>query len=402
MFVHEIFRHGARASNKVPYPSIESVKDNLKDNIEPEKKNTYFTNGLGMLTASGMRQHYLLGTKVRKDYVEKHRLINGTYNVTEIYIQSTQVPRTIQSAQSQLMGIFPLGTATQLKRNQIQDAVPQIEIEDKEEIQKALGLDPIIDRFQPIPVHNYDQNVEDDVLGYADCPLMSKDYFERIENTTFWKPFDDTYGDLYPLFSKIFGIPVENITFKVAYDLSDALYAERFEGVPDRYNWSDAEWERLRQIQPVWLLNSLSKESGRATASRYLNPIVEMMKKKTNSLFNETATAKFGDSKMILFSSHDLQTSHIIRVLNATNYNLTHVEYASNLFIELHQDESPKCAESDSNAKECYNVSLIFNGVQLHLPGCEKRLCTFGEFTQYMSEVLYDYDTLQQVCYSTG
>jgi len=401
VFVHELFRHGARASDSIPYTSPESVKEHLEEDAEPEKQQTYFPNGLGMLTASGIRQHYLLGTKVRKDYVERHGLINGTYDVNEFYIQSTQVPRTIQSAQSQLMGIFPLGSATQLKENQVEDAIPQIEIEDKEEIQKSLGLDAIIDRFQPIPVHNYEQQEEDDVLGYADCPLMIKDYMGRIENPDFWKPFDKIYQDLYPLYAKIFGIPEDMITFMVAFTLTDALYAERFEGVPDRYDWSDSEWQRLREMQPVMLLNSLSKESGKAIASRYLNPIVEMMKKKTNSQFNETATARFGDSKMVLFSSHDLQLSHIINVLNATNYDIKHVDYASNLFIELHHSESKKCSEADSNAEECYSVSLTFNGVQLHLPGCKNSECSFGEFTQYMSEVLYDYETLQNVCHMT-
>jgi hypothetical protein len=324
-----------------------------------------------MLTASGMRQQYLLGTKVRKDYIEKHNLINGTYDVSEFYIQSTQVPRTIQSAESQVLGIFPLGTASQLKESQIDDAVPQIEIEDKEEILRQLGLDPIIDRFQPIPIHNYNQNEEDAVLGYADCPLMIKDYMERVENSTFWEPFDKQYGDLYPLLSKVFDIPEDQITFMVALILSDLLYAEYFEGLPPRYNFTEEEWNRLKSMQPVMLLNSLSEESGKLLASRYLNPIVEMMKKKAGQSFNSTTTAPYGDSKMILFSSHDLMLAHILKVLAPTNFNLKFVEYASNLFVELYEDDSEDCQNSMENSGECYKVSLIYNGVNLKLPGCK-------------------------------
>ena len=51
LFVHETFRHGARSSDI----GIESEYD--------------FPNGKGMLTASGMRQHYLLGAYVRDRYV---------------------------------------------------------------------------------------------------------------------------------------------------------------------------------------------------------------------------------------------------------------------------------------------------------------------------------------------
>lgn len=80
MFVGEIFRHGARSSDV----GIEDPK--------------VFPNGPGALTASGMRQHYLIGREFKRNYIDYEKLI-GPNETTAVYVQSTQVPRTVQSAE---------------------------------------------------------------------------------------------------------------------------------------------------------------------------------------------------------------------------------------------------------------------------------------------------------------
>jgi len=178
-----------------------------------------------MLTASGMRQHYLLGAYVRDQYINKTHLLSPSYNANEFYVQSTQVPRTIQSAEAQVLGIYPLGTTKKLEPKQVKKAVPNIKIDDLEKIQKELGLDAVIDGFQPIPVHNYNIDSEDDVLGYANCPLLVKDYETRLMNDTFWKEFDEYYGPrIYQKLAETFDFPVEQMKFMVAYMLADVLF----------------------------------------------------------------------------------------------------------------------------------------------------------------------------------
>ncbi len=60
-FVYEHVRHGARAPT---------------GDIEPGT----FKIPSGMLTAEGMRQRLLLGKLNRKNYIEKHKLLDETYN----------------------------------------------------------------------------------------------------------------------------------------------------------------------------------------------------------------------------------------------------------------------------------------------------------------------------------
>ena len=324
IFVGEVCRHGARSSGT---------------NIEDPK---YFPNGPGELTASGMRQHYLIGTEIRNKYILKNKLLDP-YDSEELYVQSTQVPRTIQSAEAQLLGIYPLDTSQKLLKKQIHDAEPHINIYNKDKIVKSLGLYPIKDGYHPVPIHNYALDIQDNVLGYADCPRMDKDVHERVENATFWKPFDDYYRPLiYKQLGEAFNFPPENIDFMTGYLFSDILTAENFQGVPARYNFTASEWDILHSMQITLLTHSISPKTSKVFASRYLVQFLEKIKQMAGKSFNETTVEPYIDSKMMIFSSHDLQLQQILLTLNATNLNYTQVPYASTLFIELHKSTDYK------------------------------------------------------------
>jgi hypothetical protein len=62
VYLAELFRHGAR------YP--------LKDIYDGKDTKPFH----GQLTSIGMRQHYLLGNYLKKDYISQFKLINNTIN----------------------------------------------------------------------------------------------------------------------------------------------------------------------------------------------------------------------------------------------------------------------------------------------------------------------------------
>ena len=98
-FVFELVRHGARAP------------------IEDRELDT-FSVGEGILTPEGMRQRYLLGRRNRQRYVEEWNLISDEYTPGEVYMQSTNVNRTMQSGYSELMGLYPPGAGERLTTDQ--------------------------------------------------------------------------------------------------------------------------------------------------------------------------------------------------------------------------------------------------------------------------------------------
>ena len=71
-FVCELFRHGARHK-------VFRTTDELK----------------GELSAVGQRQHFLLGSQLRKEYIEERQFLSPQFKATEMNVMSTNYNRTI-------------------------------------------------------------------------------------------------------------------------------------------------------------------------------------------------------------------------------------------------------------------------------------------------------------------
>jgi hypothetical protein len=63
--------------------------------------------GDGQLTPTGMRLRYLLGRYNRQKYVYQEKLLSKNFKPGEVYIQSTDYNRTLQSAYSEFLGLYP-------------------------------------------------------------------------------------------------------------------------------------------------------------------------------------------------------------------------------------------------------------------------------------------------------
>lgn len=93
IFAVDIIRHGDRT----PIVPLGSV-------------NYQWQEGPGQLTAEGMQQEYKMGLLFRKKYVEQEHLLPDHYEPGTMYVRSTDYDRTLMSAQSLLMGLYPPGT----------------------------------------------------------------------------------------------------------------------------------------------------------------------------------------------------------------------------------------------------------------------------------------------------
>ena len=110
VFVYEHARHGAR--NPLFYDSNTKYLDAFGKKWE----------GAASLTNVGKREHYLLGIHNRLKYAS---LINFTkYDYQEIKVFSTNVGRTVQSIQAELLAMYSPGTLPKLTKEQIAAAYP--------------------------------------------------------------------------------------------------------------------------------------------------------------------------------------------------------------------------------------------------------------------------------------
>ena len=113
----EIFRHGASS----PYRRFQ--ENNSKDLFGMTWP------GIQELTDVGKRQHFLIGYRNHQRYIKQNQWINAKYDPREVHIFSTNKNRTIESAASQLQGLYLSGEGPTLTEKQITRAVPPIKKE---------------------------------------------------------------------------------------------------------------------------------------------------------------------------------------------------------------------------------------------------------------------------------
>lgn len=132
-FVFELIRHGARAG--------------LIDSAEK------FTVATGMLTPSGMRQRYFAGKMEREKYINEYQLIDPDYAPKQIYVQSTNIYRAIESGYSELLGLYPPSehkdklSKGEMKSLKSGKGMPPMSVQNAEEINEMLGSQAIVDGY---------------------------------------------------------------------------------------------------------------------------------------------------------------------------------------------------------------------------------------------------------------
>jgi hypothetical protein len=159
VLVTELTRHGARA------PVSDVINYIHRDWIQ----NT----GKGELTGVGMRQHYYLGKNTATKYAE---LLKGMTEYEEYYVRSTDVNRTMMSAQSHIVGLR--GDAAFTKDSLIWEkdnskVLPPVAIKDLNFDLKDIDFEtPLPNGLIPFPVHVPNNNL--DLLLMSDGPACPK------------------------------------------------------------------------------------------------------------------------------------------------------------------------------------------------------------------------------------
>ena len=95
-------------------------------------------------TIHGMKQHYKLGTFLHKTYED---FIPENFNPNEIYIRSTDVDRTLMSAQSNAAAMFP-------DQDRTDSGITPIDVKTK-----------LFEQWMPLPIHTVPRS-EEEILSF--------------------------------------------------------------------------------------------------------------------------------------------------------------------------------------------------------------------------------------------
>lgn len=362
----EVFRHGAREPIW-PYWNAGSFQ-------HP-----------GELTSVGMRQHFLLGSQLRKEYIEDQAFLSPSYEPNELFVRSTDYNRTIMSALSQLAGLYPSGTGARIPadipaENRLPPYRP-IEYNISELDDFAIPHGP-----QPIPVHTVPLSEDTVLLGeHADiCPINQRFYDEQHAS--------QLYKDLSAEFAEN-TIAALKHALNITKDIDLGVVA----GINDVFLNDVFAHKPLPELNPgvfanmtyIYTMNLLYTYFGgplqqRFIATPFLQDTLALLQAKVQ---NQTA------HKLVMYSAHDSTLGYVYTALNLSSWqchlqlhrsNTTEYEncfpypaYASSLLMELHNEENGE-----------WKVRIKVNGEYANVCGRRETECGYQEFADRVKSYL--------------
>ncbi|XP_059018588.1 prostatic acid phosphatase isoform X1 [Mustela lutreola] len=328
-FVTLVFRHGDRS------PIETFPNDPIKESSWPQ--------GFGQLTQLGMEQHYELGQYIRKRY---RKFLNESYKPEQVYIQSTDIDRTLMSAMVNLAGLFP---------------------------PEGVSIwNPSLP-WQPIPVHTVSLS-EDRLLylPFRDCPRFKELKEETLKSTEFQKrlhPYKN-FIETLPTFT---GYHTEDL-FGMWTKVYDPLFCESI------HNFTLPSWateETMFKLKKLSELSILSiygihkqKEKSRLQGGVLVSEILTNM---------NSATQPSNHRKLVMYSAHDTTVSGLQMALDV--YNGILPPYASCHIMELYLEKGEYFVEM------YYRNETQHEPYPLTLPGCIPS-CPLTEFTKLVAPVI--------------
>ena len=322
IFVSMITRHGDRA----PFANIDNA-------------NYKWRTPLSELTPIGMNQEYNLGKLLRARYVDKMQLLSKHYKDLSIAVTSSHTNRTVVSAQSMLMGLYPPSTGPIL----------------------ANGQPALPDAFQPIPIMVLP---EDSKLITFPYPQYLKVLENNVYNTKWWK---NKNKELQPEFKRWTSILGNKITgLDDVLTVGDVLIVAKAHNKPLPKGLTQKDADQIIHLTE-WGLSHIfdSQKVSYILGGQLTNKMLQDL--------NDAASSK-SKYKMTYYSGHDLT---LLAVMGTLGVPLQQASgYASNLQLELYKDT------------DTYTVKLRYDGKYVKLPIMDDNdSCTLQAFTKYMTSI---------------
>ncbi|KAJ3592363.1 hypothetical protein NHX12_007490 [Muraenolepis orangiensis] len=350
--VQVLFRHGARTPLKsipdileaqwVPslldppaHTRIDYVVTDLQGGPQPPmpvedgyRKNT-LTGGTfpGQLTTVGMQQLYELGERLRKRYVEEVSFLSPVFSTTEVYVRSTNIVRTIESAKCLVAGLF---------KQQQNGTVP------------ILTTSAVSENLYP---------------NYIGCKLLKVMAGHRwAESAT----VPDIVADLQRVQSSLGISANQRVDFIL---IRDDLVAREAHGLP--YPPVLDTWRSTVEQRAVDMMCHIFQPSKRENLQLCVGPLLHMLMGNMEEKLQGTAAEP--DRKLFLYSAHDTTLIPCLMALGL--FDMRWPPYGADITLELHQHKQ---------TKEAF-VKVSYIGKDQLVPGCSGVYCPVQEFKQALS-----------------
>ncbi|XP_022057629.2 lysophosphatidic acid phosphatase type 6 [Acanthochromis polyacanthus] len=314
------------------------VEDNYRKSLLPG--GTY----PGQLTTVGMQQLYELGKRLRRRYIEESNFLNATFSPAEVYVRSTNIVRTIESAKCLIAGLF------QQKQKEI---VPIVTSEAESEI-----LYP----------------------NFHGCKLLKTLAGHRwAESAT----LPDIAADLQSIQSALGIAAHQHVDFIL---IRDDMVAREIHGLPcppALDTWRNKVEQRAVDMM-CHVLEPSKREHLQLSVGPLLHTLVDNIEAKLQGTSSEP------NRKLFLYSVHDTTLMPCLMALGI--FDMRWPPYAADITVELHQKKQ---------TNETF-VKVSYTGQDQLIPGCSGVYCPLQEFKQVVSAYSLSSELYQSICDSTG
>ncbi|XP_068560980.1 lysophosphatidic acid phosphatase type 6 [Cebidichthys violaceus] len=298
----------------------------------------------GQLTTLGMQQLYELGKKLRKRYVEETHFLSSTFSPAEVYVRSTNILRTIESAKCLVAGLF---------------------LQKQTEIVPILTTEAASETLYP---------------NFHGCKLLKVLASHRwAESST----LPDIAADLQSIHNALGIAAHQHIDFIL---IRDDMVAREAHGLPcpsvlDTWR-NTVEQRAVDMICHVYGHNS-SMENFQLCVGPLLHSFLTNIEKKLEGTLSEP------DRKLFLYSAHDTTLIPCLMALGI--FDMRWPQFAADITMELHQHQETK--------KPFVKVSYV--GQDQLIPGCSGVYCPLEEFKKVLSAYSLSSEAYHSLCNST-
>lgn len=325
-FAGVIIRHGARAA----LAPILILRHRVR-----------WPMGYGELTASGQRQHYLLGSQLRKKYVEKEKFLPKEYDASLVYARSTYYHRTAMSTQSLVFGLYPDG-ADQLTEKQMRDEAiwkPPMELGIPDYIIKALNNSSMPYDVPTIPVRTFTK-ANERLVAYNSCPMYNvyrKSFYKTEEFTKVYKKYEKSFKGACDELD----LDCDYVEGFEVFNYVDFLLASEFDGQLPELSDKPEYVENLLKFYTELMIGEL-------TMNKVMKAIAMHEFSKVFPELFENATK--GGYKMVVLGTHDSTVLAYLLALGVDKEKFTTIPYAANIIVELRKLDTEQI------------VTVLYNG----------------------------------------
>ncbi|XP_054471466.1 lysophosphatidic acid phosphatase type 6 isoform X2 [Anoplopoma fimbria] len=297
----------------------------------------------GQLTTIGMQQLYELGKKLRRRYIEETHFLSSTFSPAEVYVRSTNIVRTIESAKCLVAGLF---------------------------LQKQTEIVPILTTASGSEIL---------YPNYHGCKLLKFLVSHRwAESST----LPDIAADLQSIQNELGIAAHQHIDFIL---IRDDMVAREAHGLPCPSGLDT--WRNKVEQRAVEMICHVYENNNRENLQLCVGPLLHSFL--TNIEEKLEGTVSEPDRKLFLYSAHDTTLIPCLMALGI--YDMRWPPFAADITMELHQHRETN--------KSFVKVSYI--GQDQLIPGCSGVYCPLEEFKQALSAYSLNSEGYQSLCNST-